>query len=157
MKLPKVSGKWVKWGAIGLGALLVLWWILARSGSSQGSGTALVPTGSGMGGGGGLSSGDQASIFNTLAQVQGASEIAGLQAYIEKIRADAAVASAQIAGNTAVQLGNRQASASTVNTAIGTAGNVITAWINRPGRLPSYAGGGGSGGYQGGGFFGPSF
>ena len=153
MKLPKLSGKWVKWGAIGLGALLVLWWISARSSSASSGGSGgmqLTPVSSG--GGGGLSSGDQASIFNTLAQVKGATDIATLQAYIEKIRADAAVASAQIAGNTQVQLGDRMATASTVNTAIGTAGNVITAYINRPGQLPTYAGGGGYGGYQGGGF-----
>jgi hypothetical protein len=157
MKLPKVSGKWVKWGAIGLGALLVLWWIMARSGSgSSATSAGLVPIGSG-GAGGGITSGDQASIFNTLAQVRGASDIASIQAAIEKIRADAAVASANIAGNTAVQLGNRQATASTVNTAIGTAGSVITAIINRPGRLPSYGGGGGYGGYSGGGYFGPNF
>src|SRR5882724_1162122 len=130
MKLPKVSGKWVKWGAIGLGAMLVLWWIMARSGSAgSGGSTGLVPISSGGSGAGGLSSGDQASIFNTLAQVKGASDIAGIQAYIEKIRADAAVASAQINGNTQTALGDRMATASTVNTAIGTAGNVITAYI----------------------------
>lgn len=151
MKFPKVKGAWLKWGAIGLGALLVLWWISARSGSgSAGGSMALTPVSSG--GGGGVSSGDQASIFNTLAQVKGASEIASIQAYIEKIRADAAVASANIAGNTAVALGNRQANASTVNTAIATAGNVITAYINRPGQQPTYVGGGGYGGYQGGGY-----
>jgi hypothetical protein len=157
MKLPTVKGKWLKWGAIGLGALLVLWWIMARSGSGGSTSAGIVPVSSGAGVGGGLSSGDQASVFNTLAQVRGASELAGLQAAIEKIRADAAVASAQIYGNTAIRLGDRQATASTVNTAIGTAGNVITAWIDRPGRLPSYGGGGGYGGYQGGGFAGPSF
>lgn len=151
MKLPKIKGAWLKWGAIGLGALLVLWWIMARAGGGRPTSAGVVPISSG-GGGGGLSSGDQASIFNTLAQVRGASDIAGIQAAIEKIRADAAVASASIAGSTAVQLGNRQATASTVNTAIATAGNVITAIVNRPGRLPSYGGGGGVGGYQGGGY-----
>jgi len=147
----KLDKKYLKWGAIGLGALLVLWWLMSRSSSgASGGGMQLTPTSSA--GGGGLSSGDQASVFNTLAQVEGASEIAGIQAQIEKIRADAATAAAQIYGNTQVQLGNRMADASTVNTAIVTAGNVITSIVNRPGSTGNYNGGGGSGGYSGGGY-----
>jgi hypothetical protein len=148
----KLNKKVLKWGAIGLGALIVLWFISTRvgGGASAGGGMQLTPTSSG--GGGGLSSGDQASIFNTLAQVKGASDLASIQAEIEKIRADAAVASAQINGNTAVSLGNRAASASTANTVISTVGNVITSYINRPGQVPNYNGGGGSGGYSGGGY-----
>jgi hypothetical protein len=149
----KLNKKYLKWGAIGLGALIVLWFIVTRVGggaSSVGSGMQLTPTSSG--GGGGLSSGDQASIFNTLAQVKGADDLASIQAAIEKIRADAAVASAQINGNTAVSLGNRAASASTANTVITTVGNVITSYINRPGQVPNYNGGGGYGGYSGGGY-----
>jgi hypothetical protein len=152
----KLNKKYLKWGAIGLGALVVLWWLSTRlSGTSaSGGGMQLTPVGSP--GGGGLSSGDQASVFNTLAQVQGASEIASIQAAIEKIRADAATEAARINGNTQVQLENRAASASTVNTAIGVAGNVITSYINSQNRPPVYVGGGGYGGYQGGGFSGVS-
>jgi hypothetical protein len=148
LAIPKVKGSWLKWGAIGLGAVVVLWWILARSGSGSSTAAGFAPVSAG-GGGSSISSGDQASIFNTLAQVRGASDIASIQATIEKIRADAAVASATIAGNTAVALGKRQATASTVNTAIGTAGEVITAIVNRPRTFPTYGGGGGYGGYQG--------